>query len=134
MVRLLDVARSGYYVSLDRVPSRRAVRQERIEQKVAWLHGESDEVSGAPMILVDLREDGEIISRKTVVRTMRCLGSRGIFPKRWRTTTIIDHADAYPADAAIRQWDTGALNHIWVGDIMYSAQVPGYMQFAGLSA
>jgi hypothetical protein len=38
----------------------------RIEQKVRWFHGASDEVSGAPRILVDMRSDGEIISRKTV--------------------------------------------------------------------
>ena len=47
-------------------PSLLAVRTERIEQKVAWFHGESDEVSGAPKILADLRDDGETISRKDV--------------------------------------------------------------------
>ena len=119
MARLLEVARSGYYAWLGRAPSKRAVRQEHIEQKITWFHGESDEVSGSPKILADLREDGEIISRKTVAKTMRKLGLRGICPKRWRTTTIIDHADAYPADAAKRQWDTGALNQLWVGDITY---------------
>jgi transposase len=90
---------------------------ERIEAKIAWFHGESDEVSGAQRILVDLREDGEIISGKTVAMTMRRLGPRGICPKRWRTTTIVDHADAYPPDAAKRAWDTGVLNRIWVGDM-----------------
>lgn len=39
------------------------VRRERIEQKITWFHGESDEVFGSPRILADLREDGEIISR-----------------------------------------------------------------------
>ena len=58
------------------------MRQERIEQKVSWFHGESDEVSGSPRILADLRADGEIISRKTVAATMRRLGLRGICPKR----------------------------------------------------
>ena len=50
-------------------------------------------------------------------RSPRCLV--GVCPKKWRTTTIIDRADAYPADAVKRQWDTGALNQVWVGDITY---------------
>ena len=81
MARLLEVSRSGYYAWAQRLPSKRAVRAERIEAKVAWFHGESDEVSGAPRILADLREDGEMISRKTVAKTMRKLGLRGICPR-----------------------------------------------------
>jgi hypothetical protein len=41
----------------------------------------------------------------------------GVCPKRWRTTTLINHADAYPVDAAKRDWDKGELNRVWVGDI-----------------
>ena len=102
MARLLEVSRSGYYAWVGRKPSKRAVRAERIEQKISWFHVDSDEVSGAPRILVDLREDGETISRKTVAKTMRKLGLRGICPKRWKTTTITSPSDSYPADAAMR--------------------------------
>jgi transposase InsO family protein len=130
MSRLLEVSRSGFYAWLTREPSQRALRAERIEAKIAWFHGESDEVSGSPRILVDLREDGEIISRKTVAKTMRRLGLRGICPRRWRTTTIVDHADAYPPDAANRTWDTGVLNRIWVGDITYLRTWEGWLYLA----
>ena len=116
MARLLEVSRSGFYAWARRVPSQRAVRRERIEAKIGWFHGASDEVSGSPRILADLRADGEVISRKTVAAAMRRLGLRGICPKKWRTTTIVDAADAYPVDAANRVWDTGVLNRIWVGD------------------
>jgi len=68
MGRLLGVSRSGFYAWLGRVPSQRAIRAERIEAKVAWFHGDSDEVSGSPRILADLRCDGEVISRKTVAK------------------------------------------------------------------
>ena len=30
---------------------------------------------------------------------MRRLGLVGICPRKWKTTTVIDHADAYPVDA-----------------------------------
>jgi transposase InsO family protein len=130
MARLLEVSRSGFYAWLSRGPSARALRAERIEAKIAWFHGESDEVSGSPRILVDLREDGEIISRKTVAKTMRRLGLRGVCPRRWRTTTVVDHADAYPPDAVARAWDTGVLNRIWVGDITYLRTWQGWLYLA----
>jgi putative transposase len=130
MARLLQVSRSGYYSWLLRKPSKRTLRRETIEQKVMWFHGDSDEVYGAPRILADLRADGEIISRKTVATTMRRLGLVGICPKRWKTTTVIDHADAYPVDAVKREWDTGALNQVWVGDITYLRTWEGWIYLA----
>jgi len=130
MARLLEVSRSGFYAWLNRAPSKRAVRMERIEQKVTWFHGESDEVSGAPKILADLRDDGETISQKTVAKAMRKLGLAGVCPKRWKTTTVIDHADAYPVDAVKRKWDTGELNAIWVGDITYLRTWEGWLYLA----
>jgi len=130
MARLLEVSRSGYYAWVGRVPSKRALRAERIEAKVAWFHGESDEVSGAPRILVDLREDGETISRKTVAKTMRKLGLKGVCPRRWKTTTLTDAGDTYPPDAAKRVWDTGVLNAVWVGDISYLRTWEGWLYLA----
>jgi putative transposase len=130
MARLLGVSRSGYYAWTKRPPSARAVRSERIEAKIAWFHGESDEVSGTPRILADLREDGEIISRKTVAKTMRKLGLRGVCPKRWKTTTVTDPGDTYPPDALKRQWDTGALNTVWIGDITYLRTWEGWLYLA----
>jgi len=130
MARLLGVSRSGYYAWTRRGPSARAVRSERIEQKVSWFHGESDEVSGTPRILADLREDGEIISRKTVAKTMRKLGLRGVCPKRWKTTTVTDPGDTYPPDVVKRRWDTGALNTVWIGDITYLRTWEGWLYLA----
>ena len=130
MARLLGVSRSGYYAWIKRGPSARAVRAVRIEQKIAWFHGESDEVSGTPRMLADLREDGEIISRKTVAKTMRKLGLRGICPKRWKTTTLTDPGDTYPPDAVKRQWDTGAINAVWIGDITYLRTWEGWLYLA----
>jgi len=130
MARLLEVSRSGFYAWSKRGPSKRAVRAERIEAKIGWFHGESDEVSGSPRILADLREDGEVISRKTVAKSMRKLGLRGICPRRWRTTTQRDQGDTYPADAAKRLWDTGALNAVWVGDISFLRTWEGWLYLA----
>jgi len=130
MARLLGVSRSGFYAWCNRGPSKQAVRAERIEQKVTWFHGESDEVSGSPRILVDLREDGETISRKTVAKTMRKLGLRGICPKQWKRTTLTDSSDTYPPDAVKRVWDTSVVNAVWVGDITYLRTWEGWLYLA----
>ena len=130
MARLLEVSRSGFYAWSKRLPSKRAIRAEKIEAKIAWFHGESDEVSGSPRILADLREDGEVISRKTVAKAMRRLGLRGICPRRWRTTTQRATGDTYPPDATNRQWDTGVLNAVWVGDITYLRTWEGWLYLA----
>ena len=84
MGRLLGVSRSGFYAWLGRAPTKRTLRAERIEAKVPWFHGDSDEVSGSPRILADLRDDGEVISRKTVAKTMRELHLKGVCPKGGR--------------------------------------------------
>lgn len=46
--------------------------------KIVAFHAASDQVSGAPRILADLRGDGECVSQKTVAKIMRCNGIRGI--------------------------------------------------------
>jgi putative transposase len=70
-------------------------------------------------ILLDLREDGEIISGKTVAKVMRSLGLKGVRPERWKTTTITNTTDTYPVDVVQRKWDVGALHQVWVDDISY---------------
>jgi putative transposase len=130
MVHLLEVSRSGYYTWVERKPSERAIRREAIEQKIRWFHSDSDEVYGSSRILADLRADGEIISRKTVAATVKRLGLVGICPKKWKTITIVEHEDAYPGDAVKRQWDTGLMNQVRVGDITYLRNWEGWVDLA----
>ena len=130
MARLLGVSRSGFYAWMKRDPSKRAARKEELAVKITRFHAASGGVYGAPRILMDLREHGEIISRKTVARIMADLGLQGVFPKRFKVTTLVDNADTYPQDLALRAWDKGEVNRLWVGDITYLRTWEGWLYLA----
>ncbi|MGB3229949.1 MAG: IS3 family transposase [Mycobacterium sp.] len=69
MTGLLEVSRSGFYkwrAAQVAGPSPAQQRREAIDAKVKGFHDASDQVYGSPRILADLRDDGEVISRKTV--------------------------------------------------------------------
>ena len=90
------MSRSGYYAWAARQhgpPSPRARRQQELLVKIRAAHQASDHVNGAPRILADLRDDGEVVSRKTVAKLMRANDIRGISPRPWRPlTTLTDPA------------------------------------------
>lgn len=80
MAELLGVSRSGYYAWVarqDAEPGPRQARREELLIKINGFHQASDGVNGAPRILADLREDGEVVSRKTVAKIMRDNGIAG---------------------------------------------------------
>ncbi len=88
MCRVLDVSASGYYAWQGRAPSKRAMRDAVLTERIRLLHAASDENYGSPKIHADLRDEGTRVGRKRVARLMRAAGLRGRTPRRWRTTTI----------------------------------------------
>lgn len=129
MARLSEVSRSGYYAWKDRraQPGPRAERRLQLAQKIKDFHHESDGVNGAPRILADLRDDGEVVSRKTVAKIMRHEGIAGISPATWHpTTTIVDGEHTIP-DLLKRRFDQGGLNLAWTSDITYLRTGQGWL-------
>jgi putative transposase len=132
MVDLLEVSRSGYYAWANRQArdelGPRAARRADLLVKIKVAHDASDGVNGAPRILADLREAGEVISGKTVAKLMREGGIRGISPRPWQPVTTI--ADANPhaiPDLVGRRFDCGVLNTVWTSDITYLATGQGWL-------
>ena len=74
--------------------------------KIKVAHDASDGVNGAPRILADLREAGEVVSRKTVAKLMRDSDIRGISPRPWRPVTTI--ADAERRTRSRTWWSAGS--------------------------
>jgi hypothetical protein len=120
----LKVDRAFLKKRLSSSPKKRRLRTGSVRADAGGeeqLHGHPDGPAAGGV------EDGKVISRKTVVKGMRQLDLRGICPRRWRPTTVIDGADIYPADAVKRQWNTGTLNQVWAGDITYLRTWAGWL-------
>jgi transposase InsO family protein len=131
MCELLQVSRSGYYKWVDRQaagPSARERRHEELVVKIRQFHADSDGVNGAPRITADLRQDGEVISCKTVAKLMRKEEIRGISPRPWRpVTTLPDQVPHTIPDLVGRRFDRGALNVVWTSDITYLGTGQGWL-------
>ena len=131
MADLLGVSRSGYYAWAARQSAQlgpAASRRADLVLKIKVAHDASDGVNGAPRILADLREGGEVVSGKTVATLMRANGIRGISPRPWTPVTTIsdDTVHAIP-DLVSRRFDQGRLNLVWTSDITYLATGQGWL-------
>ena len=87
VLRILGVSRNGYYSFKKRVPSKSQIRKEVIVDKIVDIYDDSYQNYGAPKITQVLRQDGEIISEKTVGNYMRELGIKAQYVKPYTITT-----------------------------------------------
>lgn len=131
MAVLLGVSRSGYYAWTRREQAGSTPAQQRrtaLTNKIIRFHADSDQVYGSPRILADLRDDGEIVSRKTVAKLMRSNRIVGISPRGWTPiTTLPDPESSSIPDLVSRRFDHGQLNRVWTSDITYLATGEGWL-------
>jgi transposase InsO family protein len=91
-------------------------------EAVKSFHDASEQTYGARRIRADLRDDGWVVSEKTVAKAMKKAGIQGISPRTWHPVTTPRNADQGPApDLVERGFDLGAANQAWFSDITYLA-------------
>lgn len=135
MCDALDVSPSGYYDSLERPPSDRAKRHERIRRAVEQVHAESHGIYGGRKVAQTLqkRADMESACRNTVTAAMREMGLKSRVCKRFTPTTTQSDPTKQPAENKLdRDFTADAPNRKWVTDITYLATAAGWVYLAAV--
>ncbi|MEV7046733.1 IS3 family transposase [Amycolatopsis sp. NPDC051061] len=124
MARLLGVSRAGYYAHAKRAAATMlTARQQRrgdLEVKITQAHQDSRGTYGSPRIHAELRDQGEVVTAKTVAKIMASIGLEGISPRTFKVkTTVVDPAASFPPDLVDRHFDRDRLDAVWLTDITY---------------
>jgi putative transposase len=114
-----QIAPSTYYDAARRVPSARAVRDERLKAAISRIHKDNYGVYGARKVWLQLNREGMPVARCTVERLMRELGLAGTRRGKRVRTTVPGEAAARPADLVRRQFSPAAPDRLWVADFTY---------------
>lgn len=124
MARLLNVSTSGFYQYVKRAAATELTpRQQRhadLEVKITEIHKDSKGTYGSPRVTAELRDRGEVVSKKIVAKIMASIGLEGISPRAFKVkTTVVNPAASFPPDLVDRCFDQGRLNAVWLTDITY---------------
>jgi len=114
---LLGVSLAWFYKWLDRPATPRQRRRTTLDAAVAAMFDNAKGLHGSPRLHADLRDDGWVVTKKTVVDSMRrqCLVARKV--KHRRGLTRQDKtAPAFP-DLVKRDFTATGPNLKWCGDI-----------------
>ena len=88
--------------------------------KITQAHQDSHGTYGSPRITAELRDQGEVVTAKTVAKIMASMGIEGISPRTFKVkTTVVDPTASFPPDLVERGFDQGRVDAVWVTDITY---------------
>ena len=128
--RVLGISVSGYWASLAREPSARALEDARLLRRIREFHAASRGTYGVRRIHADLVEAGEQVGKEQVARLMRSAGLKGISPRKWTTTTRQDENQGAAPDLVKRKFVADGPNQLWVADITYVPTWEGFLYLA----
>jgi len=116
LCKALGVSRPGFYAWRRRPPSTRSREDQRLAVKVRESHELGRRYYGSPRIFRDLKDQGERISRKRVIRIMQEQGLVARVRRRYKCTTMSDHDQPIAPNLLAQRFDAAAPNQRWVGD------------------
>jgi putative transposase len=131
----LCAVRSGLHQRLLRVavrpPSRRAIDDAVVLERIRTIHAESDATYGMPRVGAELVEQGLKISGKRVARLMRCNAIRGVSRRRRFVVSRQRDQRQRPApDLVKREFRADGPNQRWVVDMTYVPTWAGFIYLA----
>jgi len=130
LCRVLRVSRSGYYAWRIRLPSMRALEDERLRPNVVEAFKTGRGTYGSPRVHGELIDQGFEVGRRRIARLMRELGLRGVSPRKFRVTTDSDHEHPIAQNVLARNFEAQRPNEKWVTDITYIWTAEGWLYLA----
>jgi putative transposase len=131
MCRLLVVSRSGFHEWHERVPSVRALEDERLTARIRSFHLLSGRRYGSPRIWRDLHEAGERVGENRVARLMR--RAEIVALRRWKRRPVDEGVRpecAVAGNVLDRDFEASAPNQKWVADFTYIDTAEGWLFLA----
>ena len=116
LCQILNVSRSGFYAWACRPPSAHAHRDQQLRVLIRASHEASRRTYGSPRIHRDLQDQGHQVSRKRVIRLKQAEGLAARVRRRFKRTTLSDHAQPVAANVLGQNFVAAAPNQRWVGD------------------
>ena len=116
MCRVLQVSTSGFYEWQRRPVSDRVKEDQRLKVLIGASFDESHKTYGSPRIHMDLLEAGKKVGRNRVIRLMQDGKIVARVKRRYRSTTMSEHAQPIAPNVLNRQFEASAPNQRWVGD------------------
>lgn len=130
---VLGASRSGFYAWLKPKPSQRAEQNQHLRTKIALIHEQTRQTYGSPRMTIELREQGENVSRNRVARLMRADGLQGRQKRRYRVrTTDSNHNDPIAPNRLAQLPAPTQPNKVWLTDITYVPTGEGWLYLAGV--
>lgn len=130
MCRVLGVSSGGYPAWKKRPPSKRAVSDAALSERIRTIHHNSRGTYGAPRIHAELIETGARVGCKRVARLMRAAGLVGVSRRKGCRTTICNN-DSRPApDLVDRNFTATRPDQLYVADITYIPTWAGFLYLA----
>ena len=131
--RVLRVGRSSYYAWQRRGPSRRALENQQLREKLSILFVSNRKVYGSPRLTVCLQRQGIACSRNRVARHMRALQLKARQKRAFRPKTTDSHHPHPIAENLLAATPKPqSINHAWVGDITYVSTAQGWLYLAAV--
>jgi putative transposase len=128
--QVLEVSTSGYYASIDREPSPRALRTARIHDAVRQAHAASEGVYGSEKVMRSLPHPARAC-RNTVAKAMREMGLKSRVARSFvPTTTQVDPSRTPAPNTLAQNFKAEGPNRKWVTDITYLPTAAGWVYLA----
>lgn len=130
LCRVLGVSTSGYYGSVNSVPSPHSRRDAELAWRICAFHKASEGRYGSPRIHEDLKAEGHRVGRKRVARIMQENELVPRIRRRFRVTTDSSHSFPVAPNILERNFAAAAPNEVWVTDITFLPTTQGWLYLA----